>query len=244
MPADPILSVLVYSSLAAAVSMAGALPLWTRRGGIPTRWMGWANALAGGMMIGAAYVLSAREEEVLGMGAGALLGILFIHWTHAVAGTDELDLNQLGREEPTYGYQVVLAGTFHAAWEGVAIGAAAAVDLSLGVFMALAMALHNVPEGAVLSAVLAGQGLRRRTALGLVVAVNTPQILFAVAVLAVVSAAPVARPWAVGFAVGALLDLTLVELLPHSYRQAGKTSIALVAAVAMGIVALVEGILR
>lgn len=244
MLSDPILSVLLFSSVAAAASMIGAVPLWTRRDGIPTRWMGWANALAGGMMVGAAYVLSAREEEALAMAAGAVVGVLFIHWTHLAVGTDELDLNRVGREEPTYGYRVVLAGAFHAAWEGVAIGAAAAVDLSLGVFMALAIAVHNIPEATVLCAVLSGQGVRRRTGLGLVVAVNTPQILLAVAVLAVISAAPAARPWAVGFAVGALLDLTLVELLPHSYRQAGKSSIALVAAVAMGMVALVEGILR
>ena len=52
---------------------------------------------------------------------------------------------------------------------------------------------------------------------------------------------PVVLPWALGFAVGALTYLVLVELLPESYRQAGHTSIALVALVAMGIVVLLRG---
>jgi len=51
---------------------------------------------------------------------------------------------------------------------------------------------------------------------------------------------PVVLPWALGFAVGALTYLVLVELLPESYRQAGHTSIALVALVAMGIVVLLR----
>ena len=39
---------------------------------------------------------------------------------------------------------------------------------------------------------------------------------------------------------GALLYLIMAELLPHCYRQAGHTSIALVTILAMGIVVLLE----
>jgi zinc transporter ZupT len=58
---------------------------------------------------------------------------------------------------------------------------------------------------------------------------------------AVVGALPVLLPWAVGFAVGALIYLTLAELLPESYREAGHTSIALVTLIAMGIVVALGG---
>jgi zinc transporter ZupT len=43
-------------------------------------------------------------------------------------------------------------------------------------------------------------------------------------------------PWAIGFSVGALLYLIFSELLPESYAQAGHTSIALVALLAMAVV--------
>jgi hypothetical protein len=42
-------------------------------------------------------------------------------------------------------------------------------------------------------------------------------------------------------AVGALLYLVMAELLPHCYRQAGHTSIALVAILSMGMVVLLAG---
>lgn len=240
-PIDPVLVVLLYGVVAAGVSMAGALPLVGREA-LPIRWLGWANALAGGMMIGAAYVLSVHAERTLELGVGALAGILFIHWVHSSAGTSELELDQVDRGESVFAYQVLFMGALHAGWEGMAIGAAAAVELRFGIFMALAMAVHNIPEGTVLCAVLRAQGMRLVSATVLAVAVNVPQVLFGVATYAVLAAAPAASPWVVGFAVGALLDLMLIELLPQSYRQAGKVSIALVAAVAMGLVVLMEGI--
>jgi len=240
-PIDPVLVVLAYGAVAAGASMAGALPLVGRES-LPIRWLGWANALAGGMMIGAAYVLSVHADSTIDLGLGALAGILFIHWVHSRAGTAELELDQVDRGEPAYAYQVLFMGALHAGWEGLAIGAAAAVELRFGIFMALALAVHNIPEGTILCAVLRAQGVTLPSAAFLAVAVNVPQVLFGVATYAVLVAAPVAVPTAVGFAVGALLDLMLVELLPQSYRQAGKVSIALVAAVAMGLVVLMEGI--
>jgi zinc transporter ZupT len=56
-----------------------------------------------------------------------------------------------------------------------------------------------------------------------------------------ITAAPGIRPWTLGFAVGALFHLVMVELLPESYRQAGHRSIALVTIVAMGMVVLLSG---
>jgi zinc transporter, ZIP family len=64
------------------------------------------------------------------------------------------------------------------------------------------------------------------------------QILLAIVVFALASAAPSLLPWALGFAVGALVYLVMAELLPECYRQAGRTSIAVVTFVAMGIVIL------
>jgi hypothetical protein len=77
-----------------------------------------------------------------------------------------------------------------------------------------------------------------------VLAVNIAQVLLAVATFAVLGAAPAALVWLQGYAVGALLTLVLVELLPDAYGGAGATSIALVASVALSLVVLFGGAIR
>lgn len=237
---NPTFTVLLYSSIAAGVAALGAISP-RGRPGLPASWIGWSNALAAGLMLGAAFMLAANVEQApLALTGGALLGILFTHWTHAVTGTSDLDLNQLDEVDPTYGYRIMLTGTLHSASEGVAIGAAMYLDLLFGISMAVAIAVHNVPEAAIQSAILRSRGAAPRDAAGLAVAVNLSQVLLAVVTFAVLTAAPELLPWAAGFAVGALINLVLVELLPESYKQAGSTSIAVVTFVAMGMVAVVR----
>ena len=60
-------------------------------------------------------------------------------------------------------------------------------------------------------------------------------------VFSVVGALPVLLPWALGFAAGALIYLLLSELLPEAYQQAGHTSIAMVALLAMATVVALGG---
>lgn len=242
---EPTLVVLLYSSIAAGMAAMGVLPLVGRER-IPTVAIGWANAVAGGLMLGAAYLLMAASLDYVALhgGLGAALGIAFVWFTHGAAGIEELDLNRVDETSDVYGYQVLLVNTLHSAPEGVAIGAAMMVNVSFGIFVALAMAIHNVPEATALSAILRSRGVRLSSAAGLAVVTNITQVLLAIVAFAIVSAAPGVLPWALGFAVGSLIYLVMADLLPESYRQAGHTTIALVAIVAMGIVVLLGGLAR
>lgn len=239
---DPILLVLTASALAAGAAVFGPVPLLGKER-IPILAIGWANALAAGLMLGPAYLLmSAGMQFVPWQGAlGAVLGIGFVWFTHFAAGTEEMDLNRLDESSTVYGYQVIVVNMLHSASEGVAIGAAMGVSVPFGIFMAVAMAVHNVPEATVLSAILRGGGVRWGPASALAVLTNIPQVLLAVVTFAIVTAAPAFLPWAIGFAFGSLIYLVLAELLPECYRQAGRTTMALVAIVAMGIVVLLGG---
>lgn len=237
----PALVTLAASGAAAACAALGALPLLARDR-VPERWIGWANALAAGLMVGVAYALGTVEgAEPVPLAGGALAGILFIAWTHAATGTEDLVLNRLDDAGGEHGYRVALVQALHAGSEGLAIGVAMAVSVPFGLFTAATMAVHNIPEATVLSAVQRARGMGLPTAALAGVATDVPQIFVAVSTWAVVDAAPAALPWVLGFATGALINLVLVDLLPESYRQAGHTGIAVVTSAAMAMVALLQG---
>lgn len=234
---DPILSVLTWSSGAAVVAgLAGVV--FVQRSEAEARWLGWSNALAAGLMFGAAYALLLGTLDVaVGPAlAGAFLGVAVVHATHRWTGTQEMDLNRQREADPVYGYRVFMVQSLHSAWEGVAIGAAAALDLRLGLLLIAILAVHNIAEGVLLLAVLRSRGLPLRMASTLAILSNGAQVLLAVVTVAVLGAAPAALPWVSGFAVGALVHLVLVELLPEAYREAGPTSIALLTSAAVGVV--------
>ncbi len=239
----PTLAVLAYASVAMAAAGLAAIPVAFRRR-LPASWLGWANGVAAGLMLGGAYLLMAA-----GLGpaparaaVGAAAGIGFLYWVHRAAGMQELDLNRLGETAPDYGYQLLLVNMLHTAPEGIAIGVAMVLAPALGLLMASAIAVHNVAEVAVLATVLHSRGLGLGGAVAAAGATRVSQVLLAVTTFAVLSAAPALVGWVLGVAVGALVYLVMAELLPHCYRQAGPTSVALVAILAMGIVVLASGV--
>ena len=236
-------AVLLYASIAALSAIPGGLVRWSADSG-RDRWIGWAHALSAGGMLGAAFVLTDVPYAAAGAAAiGAVLGVAFIAGTHALTHLEDLDLSRPDRDDPTAAPRLVALHALHACTEGVAIGVAMAVNLSLGVFVALAIAVHNVPEAALLVGATRRRGRSRTARVGLAVMSNLGQPLLAVMTWLLVTSLPASLPWVLGFAVGALLDLVMTELLPASYREAGSTSIALVASVAMGLVVLLGGIL-
>ena len=239
---EPVLAVLVVSSLVASSAAAGVLP-HAALGRLSSPVLGWGNALAPGLMLGVAYSLTTvqSDADVLRGAAGAVLGMVFVQVTHAFTGVRDLDLNRLDELDPAYGYQLFLVNTLHAAYEGVAIGVAMVVSLPFGISMAVALAVHNVPEAMVFTAVLRERGVQLLHATVLGVATNLNQVLLAVVTFSVLDVLPGVRPWVLGFAFGSLLYLVLEELLPESYRQAGHTGISLVTLVAMGIVVALGG---
>ena len=203
----------------------GALPFRSVRP-FPTQILGWATALASGIMLGVAYALMtvALERNATASGLGALAGIAAVATVRALVDSSN----------------AFRSGAVHAIPEGVAIGVAAAVGMPFGLMMAASLAVHNIPEGTVTVAGLLARGRRLAAATMLAVVANLNQVLFAILAFLAVQTAPGLLPWTLGFAVGALLHLVMAELLPHSYREAGRTSIALVTIVAVAILVLLH----
>lgn len=238
----PVALIALLGGGAAALSASlGVLPLASRRQ-MGESWLGWANALAAGLMLGTAFTLGVAEGvESLPGAAGAMAGLGLVAWIHRVTGVEGTGSDGPSGGDPARGYRVAVVQTFHAAAEGVAIGAGLAVSVPFGLFTAATMAVHNIPEATVLATVLRDRGVTLRGAALAAVATDTPQPFLAVATWAVIDALPGVLPWALGLAVGMLIYLVMVELMPDSYREAGHASIAVVTSVAMSAVALLAG---
>jgi len=240
---DPLITVLAFSALAALAAALGAVP--HALGAPPARHViAWGSALAGGLMLGVAYALltEALRGGLIAGGIGALLGMGFARATHAVAGTGELDPDSPEWSSPASGHKAILVDALHASDEGIAIGAAMAVSLPLGIATAVTLAVHNVPEAMVLTRGLTRLGRAPAHSAALAVGVNLNQVVLAGVAFSLATAHAAFLPWIAGFAVGALIYRTLVELLPESYEMAGRTSIAAITMLAIAVVVLLVGI--
>ncbi len=238
---DPVLIVLFYGALAAGASALGALPFVFGDG--PQPWvLGAAYALASGFMLGAGYLLMSEglEAEAIFAVLGGGLGVVYTWWTQRYPGTDRLETfpeQEIGHDA---GYKTILQSTLHAAAEGLAIGVAMVVDISFGVFMALALAVHNVGEAMALTAILRQRGMTVGESAGLCVVTNVTQPLFAIVAFALSPALGHFLPAALGFSAGSLVFLVLTELAPASYERASRTLVATLMSIAAAAVVFLE----
>jgi hypothetical protein len=218
---NPVAVALLGSSAAALAASAGSLSLL-----LPTRFsgavIGWANALASGFMLGAAYLLMSA-------------GLDFSAWAGAAAALIAVALlHSLDRSARS----ALALHALHSAPEGLAIGGAVSLDLSFGIFLTAAIAIHNVPEAVALCSDLNRRGAGLPKTAVLAAASNSGQIAVATVSAAAAWFLPSVLPWILGAAVGSLAYLVMVDLLPRSYREIGKTGIALATLGAMAIVVL------
>ena len=201
---------------------------------IGKRYLGWANALAAGMMLGAGYLLmdaGLNRAPVLAS-AGAALGITATFCIHLLLGIGT---------RPVLAY---LASAVHSAPEGIAMGAAMALSPAFGFFVVLTFALHNISDSAGVISQLESGGFQRGRATLLAIGARATQILLALVSFFIAGTSAQALSLTLGFAFGALVYLCISELLPEAYHGAGRTSIAVVASVAAGVVSLLGGSLR
>jgi zinc transporter ZupT len=241
MPTEPALVVLLFSSLAALLAALGVLPFAAGRPPAAA-WIASAYALASGLMLGASHLLMSRglERGAASVVAGAALGVLYSWWIKRYTGAHLVDRRLETATDEALGYKLLLENMLHAAAEGVAIGVAMVLELKLGIFVALALAVHNIGEAMALTDTLRRRGISVGAAAGLCVGTNVPQPMLALAVFALDPVLTGLLPAALGFAAGALVFLVLTELLPASYERASGGLIAVVVSTAAGAVILLE----
>ncbi len=221
-------SIVFLAALATALATGlGALPfLLVHR---PRReWLGKANALASGFMIGASAGLAyegARFDAGRAV-AGMVAGTGFLAFSGRLFGARrDLHLGSLRGADALQSLLIVGVMTLHSFTEGVGVGVAFGDQQALGIVIAIAIAVHNVPEGLAISLVLVPRGVSVARAAAWSVFSSLPQPLMAVpAYLFVENFAPF-RPAGLGFAAGAMLWLVVRQLLPEALQEATRATV-------------------
>jgi ZIP family zinc transporter len=208
----------------------GALPFVVARH--PDRgWLGVANSLASGFMIGASIGLcyEGARTSVWRTAVGALVGALFIAGTgRVIERRRELHVGALEGADALRALLVVGVMTLHSFTEGVGVGVAFGGERTLGLAIAVAIAVHNIPEGLAISLVLVPRGTRVRTAAAWSVFSSLPQPLMAVPAFLFVESFSGFLPLGLGFAAGAMLWLVLDDLLPEAVATTKPSTVAVV----------------
>lgn len=239
----PDLTLVALATLAAtAATVLGSIPI-ILNGSVSTRHLGWAKALAAGLMLGASFVLLQQglAIQLVGGVGGSVLGITFVTLSHRLTLLPPGDPAVPIDREPGTASQIMVRGILHSSAEGAAIGVAFLVDPLLGFLLAGTMALHNVAEGAAITSALTHDHRRPLPAAGVAILIKSSHIPAAVAAAAWIGSG--GKPLALGFASGAMFYLVLVDLLPQAYRETGHTGIALTASTAMSVVLLIDALL-
>jgi zinc transporter ZupT len=229
------MTVFVAALLTALATGLGALPLlFTRETG--GRTLGLANAAAGGVMTAASVslVLEGFDRSGVRCLVGVVVGAIFVlavsRRLHAPQHAH--DFGSLRGEDAVKALLIVAVMTAHSIAEGVGVGAAFGGGETLGILIAIAIAVHNIPEGLAISLVLVPRGVSVRGAAGWSIFSSLPQPLLAVPAFLFVDAFEGVLPAALGFAAGAMGWMVARELLPEALREASARSVAITAGAA------------
>ncbi len=224
----PVLVVAILGLVTALATGLGALPFVFMRSMSPNV-VAIANALAAGLMLGASFGLLAEGTE---FGAaqtlvGGLAGVAFILVTQWALRDRDVRFGDMRGADARRMMLIILVMTAHSFAEGVAVGVSFGGGASLAALITIAIAVHNIPEGLAISAVLRPRGKSVAACAGWSIFSSLPQPLMAVPAFIFVESFRSALPYGIGFAAGAMVFMVLVELLPEAYEDARRPSVAL-----------------
>ena len=167
------------------------------------------------------------EDGGTTVAAGLLVGILFLLGSRRLLATREVHVGKLrgaGVRQALLVFGVLLV---HSLPEGFAIGTAFASDTEgLALFIFLAIALQNVPEGTSVAIPMQSAGFGPAQQFWAAVLTSAPQPFGAVIAYVAVEEIDALLPFSFAFAAGAMLALVIVELAPEAYARGGRVMAA------------------
>jgi len=231
-----LMALLGGASLAAAATIAGAAGVFFIKR-VSAAFLPLVIAFSAGMMATASWEMLNESHALVGhqLALTGFLGGMVVLFVFE-RSLPHLHLMLRGNEMPTAKRKAVfLAGTItlHNIPEGFAIAAAFADSSSLGWFVAISIALQDIPEGMIVSMPAACYGLEQKRSFLWGALSGVAEFVAAVAGFFFLSALAKATPFALGFSSGAMFYVVLFELLPDVMQSDARRP---------GIVAFLAGI--
>eukprot|EP01083_Nonionella_stella_P150787 480890_1 len=174
-----------------------------------------------GMMIGTAYLLMASVEyaQIISMMIGFVSGWMVVYLSSVLIQFAKPNMTKANQQILI----VILTMTCHSLGEGSSIGVAAGTNSELSSNVILSLALHNIPEGLATCLYLVGRGMNKHRATLYSISCDIPLPLTAVpAYLFVETFSPLLSA-SLGFASGAMLYVSICELLPECLEMIPST---------------------
>mgnify|MGYP006281123761 CR=1 FL=1 len=241
-PVNELILVFLAALLTALATGLGAVPFAMVRD-MSTRTIGVGHGLAAGAMIGASVGL-VQEGSVHGVWptwAGVALGLVAIAGgLHVLKRMQKhrQDAADEGLQVRTWSSGAILVGimTLHSFSEGIGVGVSWGGGDTLGWFVTLAIAIHNIPEGLAISLVLVSQGSSVARAAWMSIVSSLPQPLVAVPAFMFVEQFRTVLPWGLGVAAGAMVWMSFSDLIPEAREALSRR--AVFASVAFALVGM------
>lgn len=227
------------AALTALATGLGALPFAVVRTVSPA-WTSRGDALAAGLMLGATGGLLAQgvDAGIQATVVGLVLGVLLVSLGSRVGSSSEgFTAEALARRT---GILLVAVMTLHSCAEGVGVGVALAGDGRIGIATAIAIGVHNIPEGLAIALVLVPTGVGVARATGFAVFSSLPQPLLAVPAFLLVRSVEPLLPWGLGLAAGAMLWMVFARLLVDARRDETRLRVTTIVAAGAGAMVLMQ----
>jgi zinc transporter ZupT len=228
-----IIHVFIAALMTAAATGFGALPFLFIRS-FNKRWLGYGNAMAAGLMFGASLglvlegsTLEGTDYNILKVIAGMALGAIMVLLSHNLLNRSGKDysIGDVTGAGAVKMLMIVGIMTVHSFAEGVGVGVSFGDGASFGSFIAIAIAIHNIPEGLAISLILIPRGTSVRSSALWSIFSSLPQPIMAIPAFLFVLAFKTYLPIGLGFAAGAMFWMVFHELLPDAQEEIGKKSV-------------------
>lgn len=232
--------VFIYALITAIATGLGALPFFFIKD-ISQSFLGKANALASGLMLSASYNLifeGYKENELMTLG-GMLAGVVLVLYANRLMNRkfdmEVKDLVGAGTKKMLLFLGIM---TIHSFAEGVSVGVSFANTMEFGVFIAIAIAVHNIPEGLAISLVMIPKGTTPIRAVGWSIFSSLPQPIMAIPAFLFVDTFREYLPFGLGLAAGAMIWMVFSELIPEALENCEASKVGLWVTIAiMGMTA-------
>jgi ZIP family zinc transporter len=180
------------------------------------------------------------QEVVL----GTVTGVAFLMASRALLQGRDVHVGSLsgaGVRRSVLVFGVLLV---HSLPEGFAIGTAYASEtMGLGLFVILAIALQNIPEGTSVAIPMEAAGFGRRQQFWAAVGTSAPQPVGALVAYFLVQEVQALLAFSFSFAAGAMLSLVIVELMPQAFRAGHIAGAAAGTVAGAGVMLLLAAVL-